>query len=404
MRLIKNTIEREMDSSLNYLELLPDEMLLKVLLETDDLKTLSKWCQTSKRVNQICLDEGFWHNKYRKDYYETKLMEGETWKMRYKRRALFGINSPISAGDDHYGIIDRVGNLYMVGDNDKGQLGIGKNIRKSKIPILVKFPQKSQKVISISTGSGSTGAVTKDGKVYIWGVNDRKFSHKNIWLPKELTFPEKAVKIVVEDKSYIVLLEDSSVYFYVNNSIFGIIKGHLQLDVVDISLNTGGAFTAVTKDHKLYMWGNLSEYGINRDYDEEPIHIPLPEPVVKVSQRDYFAIVLSTTGNIYSLGFDTSGDTDTPDGIKNPILIKLPEIIIQIEGYYETFAALSNTGRLYMWGDNAECKISNDRESEKHSILSEISFGFPINFVSIGSVFTIAVSNDGVVNYWGAGL
>ena len=31
----------------------------------------------------------------------------------------------------------------------------------------------------------------------------------------------------------------------------------------------------------------------------------------------------------------------------------------------------------------------------------EISFGTPINFVSIGSEFTIAVSNDGMVNFWG---
>ena len=138
----------------NYLNTLPNEILLKLLLETDDLKTLSKWCQTSKRVNQICKDEGFWHNKYRKDYGfsshgswglsgEAILTKGDTWRKRYKRKTLGGINSPISAGFDHYGIIDQKGNLYMVGDNDKGQLGVGKGIKKSKIPILVKFPQES---------------------------------------------------------------------------------------------------------------------------------------------------------------------------------------------------------------------------------------------------------------------
>ncbi len=50
--------------NLNYLEEIPDEMPLKILLETDNLKTLPKLYQTSKRINQIYLDEGFWHNKY----------------------------------------------------------------------------------------------------------------------------------------------------------------------------------------------------------------------------------------------------------------------------------------------------------------------------------------------------
>ncbi len=390
--------------NLNYLNLLPDEMLLKLLSETDDLKTLSKWCQTSKRVNQICKDEGFWSNKYRKDFgIELTLVEGETWREQYKQITQGRINSPISAGNNHYGIIDQNGNLYMAGNNERGQLGVGKDIEKSKIPILVKFPQKSQKVISISTGIDISGAVTEDGKVYIWGRNDRKLfptNQRNIWLPKELTFPEKATKIMVEYTGYIISLENSSVYFYSDDPHLKLIKGFQQLDVLDIHINEVGVFSVVTKDHKLYMWGDLSGYSINEHYNTEiPVHIPLPEPVIKITNRLYHPVVISITGNIYSLGFDLS---HTWYGIHKPkpILIKLPEKIVQIEGYYDTFAALSETGRLYMWGDNAQGRISSDRE-EDFLIPSEISFGVLVNFVSIGGLFTIAVSSDGAVNYWG---
>ena len=388
--------------NLNYLNLLPDEMLLKLLLETDDLKTLFKWCQTSKRVNQICRDEGFWHNKYRKDYGESALEKGETWREEYKQITLGRMNSPISAGDNHYGIIDQKGNLYMVGNNEKGQLGVGKDVKKSKIPILVKFPGNTQKVIGISTGFNVSGAVTKDGKVYIWGYNDIRSSPSNqkiIWLPKELALSKKAVNIVVDVAGYIIMLEDSSIYFYLNREGLSPIKGHIKLNVIDISLNDIGIFSVVTKDHKLYMWGNLAEYLTNGgDNVKIPIHIPLPWLIRKITQKYDYPMVLTTTGNVYSLGFDLPGNTW--GGIDEPILIKLPEKIVQIDAYGETFSALSETGKLYMWGDNSRGKISDEQMGD-FSVPAEISLDASVNFVSIGAIFTIAVSSDGVVNYWG---
>lgn len=435
-----------MDSSLNYLNLLPDEMLLKVLLETDDLKTLSKWCQTSKRVNRICQDEGFWRNKYRKDFgIESKLMEGETWRGEYKRKIQSGINSPISAGFDHYGIIDQNGNLHMAGDNIYGQLGVGEGIKKSKVPIPVKFPQKSKRVISISANFSISGAVTEDGKVYIWGSNAKKllfsypsddpyekmlFLTKNpiIWSPTELIVPSKAIKIVVNQHGYIVLLEDSSIYFslyYGRHSYDPVMREHLKLEAVDISLGVEEAILSIiTKDHKLYMWGVISNFieGV-KSTAAKPMYIQTPEPVIKVTLGNDHVMVLSTTGNVYTFGRGTVGELGTGgngERIYKPQLIKLPEKIVQIETYHYTSSALSDIGSLYMWGSNYKNKISSNLPEENFSPV-EISLGFPINFISPGYDFTIAVSssnsfgfesapsqsdgsNDGVVNYWGAEL
>ena len=400
--------------NLNYLDLLPDEMLLKLLSETDDLKTLSKWCQTSKRVNRICQDEGFWHNKYRKDFglsgIESKLVEGETWREEYKRRKL-NINSPISAGYNHYGIIDQNGNLYMTGVNSRGQLGVGEDIGESEVPILVKFPQK---VISISAGYRVTGAVTKDGKAYFWGANKKRrlfpdLEEKNIWIPKELILPGKAIKIEVDYSGYLVLLEDSSVYVSLNDDVNNLrpIIGHLKLNAIDISLSdTLGTLSIIDKDHNLYMLGDLWGFNCDKDkYSNEPIHVPLPEPVVEVSLGASHIMALSTSGNVYTLGSNSSGElgigNKIPKGMDTPVLVKLPEKIVQIEASINTSSALSETGKLYMWGGNSGNQISGDLTKNSLSPV-EISFGVPINFVSIGSEFTIAVNNDQVVNYWGA--
>ncbi len=112
--------------SIDYLNLLPDEILLEILLKTDDLETLSALCRTSKRINLICQDEFFWKQKYQKDFGfsshgsrglsgDTILVEGETWRELYKLKSLVGINSPISIDGCGYGIIDQKGNLYMTG-------------------------------------------------------------------------------------------------------------------------------------------------------------------------------------------------------------------------------------------------------------------------------------------------
>ena len=398
--------------NLNYLDLLPDEMLLKLLLETDDLKTLFKMCQTSKRVNRICQDKGFWRQKYEKDFgIELILSEGETWREEYKRRTMIGINSPISAGYNHYGIIDKKGNLYMVGENSHGQLGVEEDIEESVIPILVKF---TQKVISVSAGYKITGAVTKDGKAYLWGCNEKRslfpdLEEKNIWQPNELILPGKAIKIEVDYMSgYIVLLEDSSVYVSLKGNVHNSrpIMKHLKLDAIDISLSDEiSTLSIIDKDCNLYIWRDLWGFNYEKDkYSNEPIHVPLPEPVVEVSLGHTHIMALSTSGNVYILGTNTSGElgigNNIPKGIDTPVLVKLPEKIVQIEAGINTSAALSETGKLYMWGGNSDNKISGDLTNEISSPV-EISFGVPVNFVSIGNDFTIAVSNDQIVNYWG---
>ena len=403
-----------MDSSLNYLELLPDEMLLKLLIETDDLKTLSKWCQTSKRVNQICQDKGLWKQKYLKDYGETTLTEGETWQEKYKQKVSSNINSPISVGWDHYGIVDQNRKLYMIGNNDHHQFGIG-NTNKYDIPMLVRFPYNSQKVISLSVGARITGAVTMDGRAYIWGGNeenifnteDEEEDYEDIKIPREIELPRKAKKIVVDYTGYLILLEDSSVYYdFVRILAFkssSRIQGDLAWDAIDISISGGNesAVAIIDGDHKLYIWGSLPKFGMTGAYNRNmpSYDTPLPELVTKVVLGYDHIMVLSVTGKVYTWGKNSEGQL----GLGNrkaeikAKLVKLPETIVQIDAGRNVSAALSDTGRLYMWGNNYMGHIATD---PRENFLSpvEISLGLYVNYISFGLYITLAVTNDGAVN------
>ena len=399
-------------SSVNYFNLLPDELILEILLKIDDLKTLSKLCQTSKNINNICQDEFFWHRKFRKDFGlrgNIILSEGDTWKELYKQMYLIGINSPISAGGISYGVIDQKGNLYMAGM--RNMLGIGPQSQMghySRGHHLVAFPSK---IVSISVGKLTVGAVTTDGRAYLWGYDEINLFGSNnksriMYSPEEINLPvgAKAVKIEVSQLGYIVLLEDFSVYLriYRNNKVD--FRGLLNIKAIDISIGWR-IYTIITKDHKLYAGGDIF---INKSNDNnELIPFEFPELIRVSIATNRPIMVLSTTGKVYILD-NMVGILNAIHGGISPELVKLPEPIVQISAGGGTFAALSKTGKLYMWGNNSHNKISSDKQNlailgqgEYSYNPNEISFGAPINFVSVGNDFTIAVSNDGVVNYWG---
>lgn len=412
----------------NYLDLLPDEMLLKLLSETDDLKTLAKWCQTSKRVNQICLDEGFWRNKYRKDFGfsshgETILMEGETWRKRYKQRTIVGINSPISGKSYHYGIIDQNGILYMAGENDYGQLGNGTTIN-STIPMALQFKQK---IIGISCASYYTVALTADGKIYLWGnlgdlegidefitgnIERTKYNQmENILTPRLFNFPHPAIKIYAGSRSLGIIAADQTPYF--TNY-----KKPINIKAIDIA-PTENKYVIIGVDRKLYMWGRYYVTGDVQKYKnvDQPQHFPVPELVKQVSRGEDHYAVLSVSGNVYIWGSNEFGalGISSATTLKTPTKLDFPSPISFISMGLHTSAALTEGGKLYMWGANSSGKILNEdqapdwvnlKPTEYDANLAlrpiEISIeGKMINYVEVGPSYTLAVTDDGVVNYWG---
>lgn len=71
-----------------------------------------------------------------------------------------------SIGLECSGAITKDGSLYMWGDNDFGQLGIGDNIEYSEVPVKV-----MEHVKFVSVGDSYTAAITDNGTLYMWGSN-----------------------------------------------------------------------------------------------------------------------------------------------------------------------------------------------------------------------------------------
>ena len=76
----------------------------------------------------------------------------------------------VKCGRAHVLMVDKAyGNLYGMGSNEHGQLGQHKTVKSSAQPKLI--AQISEPHL-IECGADSSYAVTQDGSLYAWGLND----------------------------------------------------------------------------------------------------------------------------------------------------------------------------------------------------------------------------------------
>ncbi len=431
-----------MDTKFN-LDILSPKVAVQFLLKLS-LTDLDNYCQTSQAANEYCKDDAFWKDKYQHDF-GLPLPKNPTkkWINLYKERA--DRNSPISAGNIHYAMIDNQGILYMSGNNDFYQLGDG-TLKSSKIPIRVSFFTK--KVISVSCGEFFTIAITEDGKAYRWGTFYNP--SRKIFRPTLIANLEnyKAIKVSSGGSSWAVILDNNSVYYsivmiYGGTRIVGIVP--LEEKVVDISVNSSQV-GMVTSSGKLYLFGldfDRELRGIIKlpngefvpeisDSPIDPILFPHesvnPSEISKsiiikrVSLSETHIMVLSVNGDIFSWGENDEGQLGL--NIRpNPGDIRMtPEkIIAQVKfsyiGVYDKVSyAITTHGKLYIWGGdhyiikNQLGLTPSDTGDPAFPLAKliksplEINIGNRVNYVSFGSYFAIAVTEDGVVNYMGKPL
>nr|QBK91278.1 MAG: regulator of chromosome condensation protein [Pithovirus LCPAC202] len=378
------------------------------------------------------------------------------------------INLPISSGYAHYGVIDENGNLSMVGENTHGQLGDG-TTSLSREPIRIHFPSK---VVSIACRADFTGAVTEDGKAYLWGNLGNLGTdsiEEYITKPRLIEHLKNyhAVKIslnVFFKSGYGVIFRDGSAFLKTNNYInkkmvvlSDIIK--IRPGIIDLNLAGDAAFI-LTKDGKIYTSGApilplnskylpfsiISEIMIGIDnINQEPTLNPALIPFKKTA-RQFFArmnklSVLTVDGELFEINsygdngpntvymLDSMSPGEEPDRItrggkvlpktiipdletvlekSKPLKISIPGRISSIS-FYGSTAVITENGKLLMWGSNQEGKITGTSVSSTKLVMNaaitkpvEVNIGSKVRHVSVGGIFTLAITESNTVNYWGS--
>lgn len=317
------------------------------------------------------------------------------------------IYSPISAGEGHYGTIDEYGILWMVGANDKYQLGNG-TTTLSKVPYPLRIKSK---VVSVSCGYKSTGVVTEDGKTYLWGNEYSELGNPErvlpIHRPKLVTHSEDkfAVKIIMNvggGSGYGIIFRDGSAYVkmaagrYHEDSDYIV---NIDPGIIDISFY-GSSVYFLTRDGKIYTSGeallpksskyvdNIARNNIIIGIDDingkstlNPILIPFGKIAKQISRGRGNLIVLTTEGEIFemnsygedgpnavymldAIGVGPDPVTFSPKLLKSTVLpnlqialekskpqkINIPGKISFLSSNSRRTSVITENGELYMWG------------------------------------------------------
>ncbi len=429
--------------SILNLDNLPAEIVVQYLLRLN-LKDLANYCQTSKRASEFCQSNEFWRDKYKYDF-GSPLPKNpiKPWIDLYKKRMTIK-NSPISAGENHYAVIDNQGFLYMAGLNRWGQLGDGTN-NESKNPIQLR--SFNRKVISVSCGNNFTMAITEDGKTYQWGFVPGFFimfigCYTGIPIPTltDNLKNYKAVKVSCGGIGWGVILDNGSVYYSILVQFLRV-EGIVSLEggIMDISADTS-KLAMVTNDGKLYFFGEYFDgelMGIQKvdgNWLIQPKLLKFLFPhkffskgvnvgkIKQVSLSDDHIMALSENGDVFTGGSNSDGQLglETKKQKTHPgIYMELRKVIIPSK-YIPTpkFSYIGSSdrisysitvsGRLYVWGGS---QYSLDLAEEKSPV--EIDIGYRVNYITFSNIvypisnitfsndFAIAITEDGMVNYMG---
>ena len=212
--------------------------------------------------------------------------------------------------------------------------------------------------------------------------------------------------------------------------------------IVDLIIPAQALNRALAMCYFLDDHGKVYFFYIVEDKESKKIKLNFPYPIRQLSVSNDVNAALSIKGEVYiwgptnwvnddkTINYGLRGTKQIPvfkfkvrekwgDLIPKEIYkANIPRFISSISAGYGNLAAITNAGTVYVWGSNRGNRLVDEIEegkllsSGKMFILSgyntpEITFPLElklkskIKLVSLGNKFTIALTNDGVINYWG---
>eukprot|EP01129_Flabellula_baltica_P016369 TRINITY_DN8686_c0_g1_i1.p1 TRINITY_DN8686_c0_g1~~TRINITY_DN8686_c0_g1_i1.p1 ORF type:complete len:369 (+),score=65.34 TRINITY_DN8686_c0_g1_i1:289-1395(+) len=171
----------------------------------------------------------------------------------------------VHSGGSYLIFLTSEGNLYCIGDNTYGQLGLGHVKRIYEISKV----ETVENIISIDCGYFHSVALDAEYNVWVWGYNGNcELAREFPWILENPTkmdsLPENVRKVICGYQHTLVLTEDGDLWSWGNN-----VYGQLGIDeqikcnyvprliltnVDNVSASTFNIATTI--DDKIYVWGD----------------------------------------------------------------------------------------------------------------------------------------------------
>ena len=346
---------------------------------------------------------------------------GFTGSSVLKPEKIMGDVVKYATGSDHAAAIDVDGHLYTWGNNDRGQLGLGDLVSRSK-PVRVKL---SEDAINVWCGNKVTFVQTKDLRVFAFGDNseymlgmdtDAKYVTEpdfNFYLSE---YQDLDIKF---GNGFAIALISGDVYGWGRNTsgrLCDLPKTVKSPEILTTGL-TNISEIAVGDNHvlalvsggELYGWGSngSNQLGINTDsvYVEMPEYIEVisrtseeASSIVHVSAAGNHTIVVDVDNNVWVWGSNAYGQLGVDDyRVKTPI--RLSSFGSKVEAGKYACAIIYTDEKLSVCGLNTSGALGDGTDDDRNRF--NVYTAPSAESVSLGDHFGMYLRADGNLFGWG---
>jgi regulator of chromosome condensation len=311
--------------------------------------------------------------------------------------------------------------VYVFGEGSSGELGLGSKRVNGKKPIDVKRPRlndnlsaKTVGVVQLSCGGMHAVALTRDNKIYTWGVNDQGALGRDTTWDGGLKDMNEGDSSDSEDEDDTGMNPNESTPGLVSEEYFAPGTKFVQVVASD------SASFALTEDGRVYGWGTFrSSDGILGFTDKiktqaTPMFLPTLKNIKALSAGSNHILALDHKGNVVAWGCGQQNQLGRRIIERNKLSSLIPQgiglprgKITKIAcGSYHSFA-IDKDGKAWGWGLNnfGEIGIDSNAGEDDAVILRPAKVtalgDHVITDIDGGEHHSLACSSKGDLLTWG---
>ncbi|KAJ3091893.1 Regulator of chromosome condensation [Quaeritorhiza haematococci] len=332
-----------------------------------------------------------------------------------------------------------VGEVFVVGSGDCGQLGLGPDVLEKERPGKLSYFE-DKKIVTVVAGGMHNMALSADGKLYSWGCNDQlalgRDGEETEPAPVSGLDDQTIVQVVCGDSVTMALTDQGRAYawgtFRNNGGILGYRRGveaqgrpmliEELKNVVSIAAGSNH-LVAVTSDGKVYTWGvgDQNQLGrkilgrhtfesslVPRAINFRPHHLK-NNKFVHAYCGSYHTFLVHETSTIFAFGLNNHGqlgvgDTEQYDWPEKVEVVNPEAGVSEIAGGEHHSMVLNGKGDVYVFGrgDSNELGFGDKKSLETPTLQPAVS---DVRSISCGTAFSLAITNEAGNNLymWGYG-